>query len=194
MENLSFGSYLFLVASLKAHDSNLWTVKACGGRTPAPTRTASRDSIPFIPQSSEREAVRLKVLSSFQIPFQQFRVYNGVITNVPSPGRWIASCTDQSRAEYITLEGAHVLPFSLNKFDEADEMLVCTQESSREANCTRLKGDVVHGVLSNIFAGKQRYRPSSLETRSTPLKISSPSNRMSIKCLGNFDFGFDLLT
>jgi hypothetical protein len=28
---------------------------------------------------------------------------------------------NQSRAEYITLESAYILPFSLNKFDEADE-------------------------------------------------------------------------
>ena len=41
-------------------------------------------------------------------------------------------CTDQSRAQYITLEGAHILPFSLNKFDAADEMLISAKESSRE--------------------------------------------------------------
>jgi hypothetical protein len=54
---------LFVPGNFVESRSNLWTVKACGGRTPAPTRTASRDSIPFIPQSSERETVRLKVLS-----------------------------------------------------------------------------------------------------------------------------------
>lgn len=38
-------------------------------------------------------------------------------------------CTDQSRAEYLTLEAAHILPFSLNKFDEADEMLVSAKNN-----------------------------------------------------------------
>jgi hypothetical protein len=102
-------------------------------------------------------------------------------------------CTDQTRAEYITLEGAHVLPFSLNKFDEADEMLVCSQESQILTVLLRLKGGVVHVVLSNTFVEKQRYRLSSLVTRSTPSKTSLPSNQMSIKCLESFDFGFDLL-
>ena len=60
---------LFVPGNFVKSLSNLWAVKACGGRTPAPTRAASRDSIPFIPQSSEWEVVRLKVLPFFQILF-----------------------------------------------------------------------------------------------------------------------------
>ena len=61
--NLSFGSY-FVPGNFVKSSSDILAVKACGGRTPAPTRAASRDSIPFIPQSSGREAIRLNVRRS----------------------------------------------------------------------------------------------------------------------------------
>jgi len=125
--NFFFRSY-FVPGNFVKSFSDILTVKAYGGRTPALTRVASRDSIPFIPQSSRREAVRLNVRCSpskssshklkstmvwIRMPYHK---ESGLLIS------WSKSC----RVYYIERH-VHILPFSLYKFDETDKMLVCAK-------------------------------------------------------------------